>query len=73
MNTLDWRAEDRLEGSQTYLNINTFALFDRSAIFTGSADLRNITFAGRHSVRSHLGSVDCGLLGGGGGGGGGKI
>lgn len=32
------------------LYINTLALFDRSAIFAGSADLRDVTFAWRHGA-----------------------
>lgn len=33
-----------------YLDIDALALFDRSAIFAGSADLRDVTFARGHGV-----------------------
>lgn len=43
--------KDSCKGIETYLDIDTLALFDWSAIFARSVDLRNVTFAGRHSVR----------------------
>ena len=38
------------EESVAYLDIDTFALFDRSAVVTWSAGLRYVTFARRHDI-----------------------
>lgn len=66
MNTSNWREGDGCKGIRTNLNIDTFALFDWSAIFACSADLRDVTFAGGHSVRRYLKRADCRAWEGGG-------
>lgn len=62
--TSRWREEEVCKGTETYLDIDTFAFFDRSAIFPRSTDLRYVTFAGRHSMRNYPRKIECKAQGG---------